>query len=71
MEAKDTVLKMRWMDRKVQQDQDALLRKQAEISFKAGIEEVVNELSIIFITTSSAKKQAECVYAKLKEWGID
>lgn len=41
MKAKDTVMKKKWMSREVANDQNALLLEQAEISFKAGIREVV------------------------------
>lgn len=37
MEAKDTVLKIKWMSKETQTDQDNLLLKQAEISFEAGL----------------------------------
>ena len=43
MEAKDTVMKKRWMNKHVQKDQDRLLLEQAEISFKAGQESVTPE----------------------------
>ena len=36
MEAKDTVLKTEWMSKEVAKDQNALLLKQAEISFQRG-----------------------------------
>lgn len=48
IEAKDTVMKTKWMNKQVQEDQDRLLLKQADISFKAGIkkgrQEVIEEI---------------------------
>ena len=39
MDWKDTVVKKRWMSKEVASSQTALLLEQAEISFKAGMEE--------------------------------
>ena len=39
LEAKDTVMEMRWMNKSVQEDQDKLLLDQAEISFFKGEEQ--------------------------------
>ncbi len=36
MKAEDTVMKIKWMNKSVQEDQDKLLLDQADISFKAG-----------------------------------
>ena len=39
VEAKDTVLKIKWASKEIQRDQDRVLLKQAEVSFKAGYEQ--------------------------------
>ena len=69
MKAEDTVMKKKWMNKQVQIDQDNLLLEQAEISFKAGIKEVVETINykpgIYSFTVNPNLWQS-----KLKEWGI-
>ena len=40
MNWEDTVMPMKWMSIEVAKEQNALLEKQAELSFKAGVETV-------------------------------
>ena len=61
MSAKDTVIKMKWMDKSVQESQDKLLLKQAEISFEAGIREVMAELSRLAIGSGDLNLQSYVV----------
>ena len=80
MEAEDTVIKMKWMDKETQKDQDALLLKQAKISFDAGRKEVVEWLSGCMLREHRDFTKDEKVFcrdyrvyvgewqAKLKEW---
>jgi len=77
-EAKDTMILRAIQEaynRKDLTEEDVTTRDR--VVFEAGIREVVEEIDLVFITTSGAKKQAEEVYsivkkwqAKLKEWGI-
>ena len=45
-EAKDTVIKMKWMNKEVQEDQDRLLLQQAEITWKARQPEIDEAYSL-------------------------
>jgi len=50
VEAKDTVLKIKWASKEIQRDQDRVLLKQAEISFKAGYNQALfdNHLPLVY-----------------------
>ena len=76
MESKDTVLKIKWMDSDVQEDQDRLLLQQAEITRGKAIKEVVDyffyEAGIVALmgcsTIEECKAKLPKWQAKLKEW---
>lgn len=44
MEAKDTVIKKKWMTKEVQKAQERLLLEQAEISFKIGYNQALKDM---------------------------
>ena len=76
IEAKDTVIKMKWMSIAVAKDQNALLLKQAlttwDIAFKAGIGEVVEWLKDSRANGDFVLDfESDWWLNRLKEWGID
>ncbi len=76
MKWEETVIKIKWMSPDVQKDQDALLAKQAEISFKAGRIEGIKEVTDWMKENGYTNKgilhtHTELWQKQVKEWGID
>jgi len=74
MNWEETVIKMKWMTKDVQDDQDRLLLKQAEITgniaYKKGIREVLDAIG--YEPNSSAfYVNPEKWEAQLKEWEVN